>query len=233
MAHLKSTLWFTLWLGLWSASAFADCSDSLPCASGAPPAVIEASQVHDLSDINKAIVNGKDFSHVDPKELIPRKVLIRALEHFEARPDIYKNRDYLVIVDFRKHMSKKRFFLVSLKSGHVYPYMTSHGQNSNVNGYAKRFSNKRNSLKSSLGFYVTGQRYAGDNGLSLRLYGLNKSNDNAFARRVAIHPSPKIVEATGKNTDLSDGCLGLDKKYAGDIISKIADGALVYVWAGQ
>jgi hypothetical protein len=56
----------------------------------------------------------------------------------------------------------------------------AHGKNSGRE-WAKSFSNKSSSLKSSPGFYVTGETYNGDNGYSLRLNGIEKGiNDNAL-----------------------------------------------------
>jgi len=58
----------------------------------------------------------------------------------------------------------------------------AHGKNSgDIN--AKSFSNRSESLESSLGFFLTAETFSGDNGYSLRLDGSEKGiNDNARVR---------------------------------------------------
>ena len=99
-----------------------------------------------------------------------------------------QNEDILSIVDFSLPSSEKRLFIVDLKNNkllfHTY---VSHGRGSG-GVMATEFSNKAESHKSSLGFYVTGDTYTGKHGLSMRLLGQDKGfNDNANDRAIVMH----------------------------------------------
>ena len=57
------------------------------------------------------------------------------------------------------------------------------------------FSNKDNSLATSLGVYITGKPYYGSNGLSLRLYGKEQGfNNNAYARDIVLHGASYVSQ---------------------------------------
>jgi len=72
----------------------------------------------------------------------------------------------LTIIDFSKSSREKRMHVVDLKSGKlVFNSVVAHGRNTG-DEFAKSFSNQPNSHKSSLGFYVTGNKYNGSTGLS-------------------------------------------------------------------
>ena len=59
--------------------------------------------------------------------------------------------------------------------------------------FARSFSNRLNSHKSSLGFYITEQQYLGENGISLKIHGLEKGfNDKADRRGIVIHGSDYV-----------------------------------------
>lgn len=81
----------------------------------------------------------------------------------------------------------------------LYNTYVAHGQGSG-DDYATSFSNRPNTHKSSLGFYVTGDTYNGEHGTSLRLNGMDTGyNDAAFERGIVVHGSgyvnDKIIDA--------------------------------------
>ena len=100
-----------------------------------------------------------------------------------------------------------------------YETYVSHGVNTgNLN--ATKFSNRVNSKKSSLGFFLTNETYFGSNGYSLRLDGLEPGiNNNARKRTIVIHgakyANPDFIKKTGR-LGRSWGCpalpLGLNKE---------------------
>jgi hypothetical protein len=98
------------------------------------------------------------------------------------------NDSIIAIADFSQPSSKKRFYILDLKNYRViYNTLVAHGKNSGL-AMANSFSNQPSSLKSSPGFYITGQTYNGSNGYSLRLEGLDRGyNDNAFERAIVMH----------------------------------------------
>ncbi len=143
------------------------------------------------------------------------------------------NGNFLTIIDYAKPSTDKRFYVLDMKNKKVfYETYVSHGVNTgNVN--ATKFSNKVDSRKSSLGFFLTNETYFGSNGYSLRLDGLEPGiNSNARKRAIVIHgadyANPNFIEKTGR-LGRSWGCpalpLGLNKK----IIDTIKNGTVLFV----
>jgi hypothetical protein len=80
----------------------------------------------------------------------------------------------------------------------------AHGKNSGTL-FAKNFSNKNESNKSSLGFYITGNTYRGKHGESLKLTGMeNGINDKAAQRAIVLHGA-NYVSNNNKKMDLKGG----------------------------
>jgi hypothetical protein len=145
------------------------------------------------------------------------------------------NSAVLSIVDFSLPSSQKRLFVINIITQELifYDYV-AHGKNSGA-AIAKNFSNKINSLKSSLGFFVTQNTYNGKNGLSLALDGKEKGiNDHAMARSVVIHGAPYVNEnfATQKNgIGRSWGCPAVPEKINASLIETIKDGSCFFIYA--
>ena len=89
----------------------------------------------------------------------------------------------------------------------------------------------------SLGFYVTGEAYYGSNGYSLRLDGLDKGlNDNARKRDIVIHGAPYVSESSISEMNRigrSWGCPALSPTISEDVIEKLKDGNLLFVYANN
>jgi hypothetical protein len=143
------------------------------------------------------------------------------------------NTQYLSIVDFSQPLNSKRFYLLDVENQelvlHTY---VMHGKNSG-NEIAEHFSNKINSLQSSLGFYITKYTYTGSRGYSLRLAGLeNKFNSNAEARGVVVHGSNFINEERAANGKIerSEGCPAIPQAQNKKLISFIKDGSLMFIY---
>ncbi|MFA5161009.1 MAG: murein L,D-transpeptidase catalytic domain family protein [Elusimicrobiales bacterium] len=148
------------------------------------------------------------------------------------------NTDYVTVVDFTKHSSKARFFIIDMKSGAVKALHVAHGSGSDPGntGYATKFSNQDGSHMSSLGFYLTGETYTGNHGRSMRLDGLSPTNSNVRARAVVVHGSSYVQEASVQ-PGRSWGCLALSDKVVQGVIDKLKKddkkngGSIIY--AGQ
>lgn len=168
------------------------------------------------------------YSYVDQEKIVPAALLLKTLAYYDANLSKIKNKDYIVVIDFKQHNSKKRFYLINMQSGDVERYLTAHGKNSDpdYDGYATKFSNTSGSNMSSVGFYLTAETYYGDNGYSLRLDGLSSTNSKARARAIVIHGASYVREASliGR----SYGCPALEVRYAADVINTIKDGSLIY-----
>lgn len=176
-----------------------------------------------------------DFSHLDPGGLVPNRALSQAVAYFKKNRNDFSNQRYMTIIDFTKHASKKRLFLINLDTGAVEARNTTHGRGSDPGntGYATKFSNKDGSYASSLGFYRTGETYHSTKfkGTAMRMQGLSSTNSNAHARAIVMHPAWYINE--GGNVGRSQGCPALDARYSAAVIAKIKNGSLLYMWNGQ
>ena len=204
-------------------------------ASGAKRPDLSESDVTTMEDFTPALETTEahelveeKYAYIDQDKVIPPSLLTTALNAYDANQKIIKNKDYLVVIDFKQHNSKKRFYLIDMVSGSVERYLTAHGKNSDpdFDGYATKFSNTPDSLMSSLGFYLTAETYYGENGYSLRLDGLSPTNSNARARAVVIHGASyvKDLPLIGR----SYGCPALDEEYATQVIDTIKKGTLIY-----
>jgi len=124
---------------------------------------------------------------------------------------------------------------LDLKTGGVRTHWVSHG--ANTGGiYAYEFSNQLNSLQTSLGFYLTGPRYVGQFGQSLKLYGLSDSNDQAFHRDIVLHPSSYVsYQFAYKNLRIgrSFGCLAVSYDSIKEILRTLPPGSLIYAYHDQ
>ena len=177
---------------------------------------------------NSAETIEEKYSYIDQEKIVPPTLLSKTLSYYEANQAKIKNKDYIVVIDFKQHNSKKRFYLINMQSGDVETYLTAHGKNSDpdYDGYATKFSNTNGSLMSSVGFYLTAETYYGDNGYSLRLDGLSSTNSNARVRAIVIHGASYVRQAAliGR----SYGCPALELRYAADVINTIKGGSLIY-----
>jgi hypothetical protein len=145
------------------------------------------------------------------------------------------NSAVLSIVDFSLPSTQKRLFVINMITQELifFDYV-AHGKNSGAT-IAKSFSNTINSLKSSLGFFVTQNTYTGRNGLSLALDGKEKGrNDHALERSIVIHGAPYVNEnfAAQKNgIGRSWGCPAVPEKITKDLIETIKDGSCFFIYA--
>lgn len=145
--------------------------------------------------------------------------------------------EYVAIVDYTLPSTQRRFFLTNLKTGEVKVYYVAHGKGSGEN-FAYKFSNTKDSLQTSLGIYLAGDTYQGSYGATLRLYGLQKSNDQAYNRDIVVHGAwyigedfiNSVNEATHRRygrLGVSWGCPALSLQIAPVVIPLLKDGGLV------
>ena len=144
------------------------------------------------------------------------------------------NTDYLTICDFSQSSRNKRMYVINLTDMKLYKNTyVAHGRNSGRE-FATSFSNKPESHKSSLGFYVTRSVYYGQHGLSLRIDGLEKGiNDKAMARKIVIHGADYIGdEFLDENpfTGRSFGCPAVPSCERDEIINTIKEGTCLFIY---
>jgi hypothetical protein len=106
----------------------------------------------------------------------------------------YNNR-YCFLIDMSINSGKKRFFVFNLEKDSVeLAGMVTHGSGTERID-TTYFSNEPGSNCTSLGRYKIGNSYSGKFGLAYKLYGLDKSNSNAFNRFVVLHAHSCVPES--------------------------------------
>jgi hypothetical protein len=165
---------------------------------------------------------------------VPAELMSEALTARARFADQVGLQRYLAIIDYRLPSSARRLFLVDLETMSAESLLVAHGAGSDPehDGVADRFSNTPDSHMSSLGAFVTGETYQGRHGLSLRLRGLEPTNDNAEARAIVFHGAD-YVSPTRAVLGRSWGCPALETDVAAHVINELAGGAFVYVVGNQ
>lgn len=140
----------------------------------------------------------------------------------------------ITIVDFSLPSNKNRLWVIDLDENKVlFNTLVAHGKNSG-NVVAEAFSNSANSYQSSLGFYITGEKYVGKHGLSMRLTGSDKGfNDNAYKRAIVLHGANYVSEDfIKKNGRLgrSLGCPAVPIEFTKDIVELTSSGTCLFVY---
>ncbi len=140
----------------------------------------------------------------------------------------------LSICDFSQSSSSQRMYVIDVRNRRLlYRTFVAHGINSGEE-FANSFSNKAESCKSSLGFYITTRTYTGMNGLSLRIEGVDKGfNDNAGKRNIVIHGasyvSLRILHKYGV-MGTTFGCPAIPDEMSSQIIPVVKNGSCFFIY---
>jgi len=147
--------------------------------------------------------------------------------------DAIWKRDIVGIADFGLHSVKPRFHFVNLDRGEVQSYHVSHGQGSDTqhDGWLKQFSNTEGSNATSRGAYVTWEWYQGRYGTSVRLGGLDHSNEAALRRYIVMHRAdyaePSHLERYGR-LGRSNGCFAMGEEQFRIALMHLSGGRLLF-----
>jgi hypothetical protein len=160
-------------------------------------------------------------------------LLGRALAALDQHPDSIAHRDFIGIADFSLPSRAPRFHLVDLADGSVSSHLVAHGRGSDPlrTGWVKRFSNAPGSNASSAGAYRTGAPYVGAHGHSLRLEGLDPSNDYALSRGIVVHSAWYVSEEMIGHFGMlgrSEGCFAVAGATLPEVMTKLGPGRLLY-----
>ena len=178
------------------------------------------------------------------RSLSSPKALESAVKSYFAFKSAHPNevkKPLLYFVDYGLPSTKPRGYVLDMNAMRVVegPFTVAHGRGSSTSQYGMptRFSNAFGSAATSLGLYVTKALYAftGHSGgqtyssIGLRLMGVsNGFNTNAFARGVVAHGAPYV---TADKAGRSQGCPAMEPARAKELLPKLADGAMVYLFA--
>ena len=156
-----------------------------------------------------------------------------AHQQLDKAGDAIWKRDIVAIADYGLHSSKPRFHFVNLGREEVNSYYVSHGSGSDPehDGYLNRYSNVEGSNASSKGAYVTWEWYVGRYGTSVRLGGLDETNNNALQRYIVMHRAdyaePSHIEKWGR-LGRSNGCFALGTEQFRIALLNLSGGRMIY-----
>jgi hypothetical protein len=189
-----------------------------PCSS----AVEAADVLYNNINLQQYGLSGEAFTYAwkGYQRLLEKKLISRT--------------DYLTICDFSQSSKQKRLYVIDVANNKlVINTYVAHGKNSGGE-YATKFSNKMESLQSSLGFYITSDTYMGEHGLSLRIKGVDPGyNDKALERSIVIHGAAYVDAARAKAgiyMGRSWGCPAVPQKESNKIITTIKKGTCLFIF---
>lgn len=140
--------------------------------------------------------------------------------------------DRLAVIDYSKPSTEPRLWVFDLAQRKLlYQELVAHGRNTGEN-LATKFSNTPESLQSSLGLFRTLGTYAGRNGYSLRMEGLEPgTNDHALERALVIHGASYVNPALARQQGRigrSYGCPAVRNAIARPLIDALKGGQYVF-----
>ena len=121
-----------------------------------------------------------------------QKEHLRLLKHVEETKLYVKRKgfsdDYCFLLDMTIPSGKKRFFVIDLHTNTIIlSGLVAHGScDQNFLPDAK-FSNDPGGGCTSIGRYKVGYSYKGQYGKAYKLFGLDKTNSNAYNRAIVLH----------------------------------------------
>ncbi|WP_246845836.1 murein L,D-transpeptidase catalytic domain family protein [Bdellovibrio sp. ZAP7] len=157
----------------------------------------------------------------------PVNLLFRMFDYNAGR---IANTKTAVIVDYSLISVEKRLYFLHLDTGVVERFYVSHGINSGVLE-TRSFSNLMDSWKSSIGFYYAKGTYnSAKNGPSLKLEGIDRSNDNAKDRLIVLHGakyvSDDFIQRNGR-LGWSQGCFAVALEVLPVLLNSLQNGSLL------
>ncbi|ABC64169.1 murein L,D-transpeptidase catalytic domain-containing protein [Erythrobacter litoralis] len=162
-----------------------------------------------------------------------RKLFALAKEQLDKAGDVIWKKDIVGIADFGLRSDVPRFHFVNLDRQEVKSYLVSHGTGSDPehDGWLNSYSNVEGSNATSKGAYITWEWYKGRYGTSVRLGGLDPTNDNALRRYIVMHRAsyaePEHIERWGR-LGRSNGCFAMGEEQFRIALLNLSGGRLLY-----
>lgn len=162
-----------------------------------------------------------------------RALLRIARDELERAGDAIWKRDVVGIADYGLHSAQKRFHFVNLGLSEVKSFHVSHGAGSDPehDGWLNKYSNVEGSNATSRGAYVTWEWYQGRYGTSVRLGGLDPTNEAALRRYIVMHRAkyaePEHLARYGR-MGRSNGCFAMGEEDFKLALLKLSGGRLLF-----
>jgi hypothetical protein len=139
----------------------------------------------------------------------------------------------LTVIDFNKSSREKRMWIIDVINKElILNTRVAHGQGSGED-MANSFSDKEDSHKSSLGFYVTDKVYYGKHGRSLKLDGMDPGfNASARAREIVVHAADYVSQGAIEHLGYlgrSFGCPAVSPEVVDQVIDTIKDKTVIFI----
>lgn len=170
-----------------------------------------------------------------PRKGTPRERALFELakRELDRAGDVIWKKDIVGIADFGVHSAEPRFHFVNLDREEVHSVHVSHGTGSDPehDGWLNTFSNVEGSNATSRGAYVTWEWYVGRYGTSVRLGGLDPTNDAALRRYIVMHRAKYAekshIERWGR-LGRSNGCFAMGEDDFRTALLTLSGGRLLY-----
>ena len=165
-----------------------------------------------------------------------RQLFEIAKRELDKAGDVIWRKDIVGVADFGLHSAHRRFHFVNLDRQEVKSFHVSHGTGSDPehDGWLNTFSNVEGSNATSRGAYITWEWYTGKFGTSVRLGGLDTTNNHALQRYIVMHRAsyaePEHVERWGR-LGRSNGCFALGEEQFKIALLNLSGGRLLYAEA--
>ena len=162
-----------------------------------------------------------------------RQILDIARREVERAGSVLWRRDIAGIADFGLHSAMPRFHMANLEAGTVESLRVAHGSGSDPehDGWLNTYANIHGSNATSRGAYVSWEWYTGKYGTSVRLGGLDPTNDQAFTRAIVAHAAsyatPEHVAQWGR-LGRSNGCFAFAPDDFRQVLLRLSGGRLLY-----
>lgn len=166
-----------------------------------------ASSTHNFKRV-RANLNINFKSDKNKNASLPQKIILKLKDAKSFTEKNGFNDSIAFMADMNKASGLKRFYVIDLKKESLLnASLVTHGRCNQAWLEGRKYGNEPGCGCTSTGKYKIGKAYHGQFGLAYKLYGLEKTNNNAFKRFVVLHshdcvPSSEVVFDICQ----SDGC---------------------------
>ena len=163
---------------------------------------IDTLTTNEISELNNSTKDKTENEIIEVQKLV--------------KNDSKYNNEMGFFINMKIPSGKNRFFIYNFKTKKIIDKgLVAHGSGSETGIKGKlKFSNIDNSFATSLGKYSIGNSYDGKFGKAYKLYGLQKTNNNAFNRNIVLHKYYAVpYEEQEENICNSLGCPMVNEKF--------------------